>query len=83
MITPEIFLNLDNSVLNFSSLILEIYSKKEIKIIKYNELYLELKNSFNGGNVDLMYILTLDFLFLLGKLEYREEKDELELIIWN
>lgn len=81
MITPEIFLNLDNSILNFSCSILEIYSKKEAKIIKYNELYLELKKSFNGDKVDLMYIPTLDFLFLLGKLEYSEEKDELELII--
>lgn len=81
MITPEIFLNLDNSILNFSRLILEIYSKKDAKIIKYNELYLELEKSFNGDKVDLMYIPTLDFLFLLGKLEYCEEKDELELII--
>lgn len=80
MITPEVFLNLDTGILNFSRAVIEIFLKSGESRIKYDELRKGLENYFSKREIEYMYILTLDFLFLLGKVEYSVEHDEVELI---
>lgn len=77
MIKPHKFLDLDNCVISLSALILRIL--KENKIMKYDELYnIIYKNK--GEKIKYSFIFALDFLFLLGKLQYYADNDTLELI---
>lgn len=78
MITPTKFLDLDNSIIKISSDIIDILITENS--IKIYELYDRLKNKYKDV-IDFYYILSLDFLFLLGKISYSEFNDKLELII--
>lgn len=75
MIKPHKFLNLNNNVLKSSSKIIKILHKNNV--IKYNELYNILRN--DNKDIDQVFMNSLNFLFLLGKIKYHKENDALEL----
>ena len=77
MITPHKYLNLNLSVLNLGGLILTIL--KEDSAIKYSEL-LDKVILARGINAKEVFIPTLSFLYLLGKIEYQKEIDTIEFI---
>lgn len=80
MIKPTKFLNLDSCLLNISTdILIELLKTKNVY---YNTLYNKLYNKF-GSSVEYLFIPSLDFLFLLGKIKYISETDSLELIKWN
>ncbi|WP_207641149.1 ABC-three component system middle component 8 [Peptoclostridium acidaminophilum] len=70
-------MNLENCVISICVLILKIL--KDVEIIKYNDLY-NIVFQIKGENMKYNFIPALDFLFLLGKLQYYPETDTLELI---
>ncbi len=77
MIKPSKYLDMDSCVLNISTKILETLVKKNT--IEYKKLYNKVCNSqteFFKNN----YIYALNFLFLLGKIEYDKERDKVRLI---
>jgi len=78
MIKPHKYFNYNNSVL--------IIGAKIIDILKYNrtvryEIVLEKLIKSNGEESKYIFPQAISFLFLLGKIEYCKETDELELII--
>jgi hypothetical protein len=77
MIRPHKFMNLQCNVINVSSKIISVL--QETDIIKYDELYNKLCNSL-GDDIKYIFLPSLSFLFLLGKIEYYKEIDSLELI---
>ena len=77
MITPHKYLDLSLSLLNLGGVILNIV--KEDGAIKYDEL-LKRVILARGENVKDVYILTLSFLYILGKIEYQREIDTIEYI---
>lgn len=77
MIAPHKYLDLNLSILNLGGIILTII--KDIHLIKYDEL-LEKVVLLRGENAKDIFIPTLSFLFLLGKIEYRQEIDTIEVI---
>lgn len=77
MIKPTKFLNLDNCLINISTTILiELLKNKKVC---YDDLYDKLYTKF-GSSIEYLFIPSLDFLFLLGKINYISETDSLELI---
>jgi hypothetical protein len=72
MIAPHKYLDLNLSVLNLGGLILNIM--KENGAMKYHEL-LERVILIRGENAKEVFIPTLSFLFLLGKIDYKKEMD--------
>ncbi len=78
MIKPHKYLDINYSVIVVGSKILSIFRKKEK--MKY-ELVLE-KLIKNGGEENkYVFPQALSFLYLLGKVDYCKETDELELLI--
>lgn len=78
MIKPHKYLNFNDSVLVVGGKILALLMPSSK--IKYNKLLEKLVE--NGDeNVRIVFPEALSFLFLLGKLEYNQATDEVELII--
>ena len=77
MIIPDRFMDLDHSVLRVSSIILKEMNKK--KILGYEELMKYLLNK-TGDKTRFIFLPSLNFLFLLGKIEYYIKTDSIELI---
>lgn len=77
MITPHKYLDLNLSVLNLGGLILTELRRKGI--IKYDEL-LDNVILARGQNAKDVFLPSLNFLYLLGKVEYRQDIDSLEYI---
>lgn len=75
MIAPHKYLDLNLSVLNLGGVILNVV--KEEGAIKYDEL-LERVILARGANAKEVFIQTLSFLYLLGKIEYQKEIDTIE-----
>jgi len=77
MIKPNKLTNLDLSVIRVSAITLKMLKKK--RYIGYSEL---LKNLCDLTNEDVQYILmgVLNFLFLLGKIEYHQHTDSFEFL---
>jgi hypothetical protein len=76
MISPHKYLNLNLSVINLGGVILSILLEQEI--MKYDEL-LERVLLNNGENAKEVFVPTLSFLYSIGKIEYRNEIDSIEL----
>ena len=74
MITPNKYLDLDLSILNIGAIILNIL--KEDTMLKYDELFSKIINS-KGENAKDVFLPTLSFLYLLGKIEYNKEMDSI------
>ncbi|WP_443147026.1 ABC-three component system middle component 8 [Paenibacillus sp. HWE-109] len=77
MIKPHKYFNLDNSVLTISGLILKVLNEQ--KVIKYDELYNKILTQ-KGDIISYGFLPSLNFLYLLGKLDYHQDTDSLELI---
>lgn len=73
MITPEKHMNLELSVINVSFFIL--YKIKKDLEIKFDDLILYL-NKLLGDDVKIIFMNSINFLFLLGKIEFNKEKDK-------
>lgn len=78
MIKPTKFLNLDTCLLSIVKDILEILLQN--KSISYNQLYDSLKIKYDE-DFEYLFLPSLDFLFLLGKLNYVPSSDSLELVV--
>lgn len=77
MIAAHKYLNLNLSILNLGGIILNIV--KEDGAIKYDELLNKVVLA-RGVNAKEVFIPTLSFLFLLGKIEYKKDIDTIEFI---
>ncbi len=77
MIAPHKYLDLNLSLLNLGGVILNII--KEDGAVKYDEL-LEKVILARGISAKEVFIPTLSFLYLLGKIEYQKDIDTIEFI---
>jgi hypothetical protein len=77
MIAPHKYLDLNLSLLNLGGLILNIL--KDEGAVKYDEL-LEKVILVRGNSAKDVFIPTLSFLYILGKIEYQREIDSIEFI---
>ncbi len=77
MIAPHKYLDLNLSILNLGGLILNLI--KEEGAVKYDEL-LEKVILARGVSVKDVFIPTLSFLYVLGKIEYQKDIDTIEFI---
>lgn len=76
MIGASKYLNLDNSVLRVSALIIEKLLKEEV--VTYNELRMNIHDEI-GSDTQNLFIPSLNFLYCLGKLEYHDKLDSFSL----
>ena len=78
MLTPTKYMDLDLSLLRISSYIVKLLG--EHKIMKYDEVlsYLSLEI---GADVKHVFVPSLSFLYLLGKIEYHPISDSLEFLM--
>ncbi len=77
MIAPHKYLDLNLSILNLGGVILTII--KNEGAVKYDEL-LERLILARGENAKEVFIPTLSFLYVLGKIEYQRDIDTIEFI---
>ncbi len=77
MLTPRKHLDLDTSLLRVSSIMLKELSKKGV--VGFESLR-SLVVRRVGANGDLAFLPALDFLFLLGRVEYHMKNDTLEYV---
>jgi len=77
MIAAHKYLDLNLSILNLGGVILSIIS--EVGAVKYDEL-LEKVILARGNSAKEVFIPTLSFLYLLGKIEYQKNIDTIEFI---
>lgn len=77
MIAPHKYLDLNLSVLNLGGVILNVV--KEEEVVKYDDL-LDKVMLARGVNAKEVFIQTLSFLYLLGKIEYKKDIDTIEFI---
>jgi hypothetical protein len=77
MIAPHKYLDLNLSLLSLGGIALEIL--QEHGSIKYDEL-LNAMMSTRGESVKEVFVPTLSFLYLLGKIEYHKDIDTIEYI---
>lgn len=77
MIKPYKHLNLDLSVINIGALILK--NLKDSSIMKYDELLNKIIN-LKGDDSKYIFLQSLMFLFILGKIEYVNNGDSIVLI---
>lgn len=77
MLKPSKYMNFPLSVISISSDILQILSKNHT--IKYDELVNRVITG-KGENAKEMVLPALNFLFLIGKVEYHNKIDSLEFI---
>jgi hypothetical protein len=75
MLTPRKHLDLDVSVLRVSALLLRELSKKGV--VEFERLR-QLALRRTGPNGDLAFLPALNFLFLMGKVEYHLKNDTIE-----
>ena len=77
MITPSKHLDLDLSVLRAGAIMLKTMSKERtIELAKMRE---KLVTSM-GPDAELIFMPALNFLFLLGRLDYHSKNDTLEFL---
>ncbi|MDR1897763.1 MAG: hypothetical protein LBR10_13335 [Prevotellaceae bacterium] len=77
MIKPHKYLDLNLSLLNMGGVILNII--KETGVIKYDELLNRVILS-RGNNATEVFIPTLGFLYIMGKIDYKKDIDIIEYI---
>ena len=76
MIRPHKYMNLEFSVISTGASILQLLQEKGT--IKYDELLDSLIDR-KGNSVKENFLVTLSFLFLIGKIEYHKSLDCIEL----
>lgn len=77
MLKPNKYMNFTLSVISISSDILKILSKNNT--IKYDELVSQVIKS-KGKHAKEIVLPALNFLFLIGKVEYHNKIDSIELV---
>lgn len=77
MITPHKYLDLNLSILNLGGVILNVLYEQNA--IKYDDL-LERVILAHGINAKGVFVQTLSFLYILGKIEYQKDIDTIEFI---
>lgn len=77
MLRPTKHLNLDLSVLNVAALMLRVLHRA--RVVSYDELYRKLHKRL-GDDLRLVFLPALNFLYLLGKVEYHEKSDSFEFL---
>ncbi len=75
MLTPKKHLDLDTSLLRVASIILRELHKKSI--VEFEQLRGLIARRV-GANGEFAFLPALDFLFLMGKVEYHLHNDTLE-----
>jgi hypothetical protein len=75
MLKPTKHLDPNFSVLNVAAQCLGILARQ--RTIKYDDLYDKLEKRF-GGNVHPVFLPSISFLYLLGKIEYHTKNDTFE-----
>ena len=70
----------DNCMLKVGAEIIKILLKN--KKIKYSTLYDNFKKIYKE-DTDYIFLPALNFLYLLGKIEYKIKKDMVELVQWS
>ena len=76
MLRPTKHSHPDRTVINVSLLLLA--RVKMLRIEEYDALRKYAKNKVNGG--DVLFLPALNFLYLLGLVEYRQKTDSLEYV---
>lgn len=76
-LVPNKFMKFDNCMLKVGAEIIKILLKN--KKIKYSTLYDNFKKIYKE-DTDYIFLPALNFLYLLGKIEYKIKKDMVELI---
>lgn len=76
MISPHKYLDLDLSVINLGGVILKVLLEHEV--IKYDEL-LDKVLLATGESAKEVFVPTLSFLYIVGKIEYNRKIDSIEL----
>ena len=74
---PSKIINYDESIIGKFSFILDEISNKEINIY---ELFDKLKKKFNNAEE---YLVTLEVLYLLNKIEILEDSEVIKYVKWN
>lgn len=74
---PDKFMNFNNCMLKVGAEIIKILL--ENKKIKYPVLYAKFKEIYKE-DTDYIFLPALNFLYLLGKIDYKIKKDMVELI---
>lgn len=77
MITPTKYMDLDLSVVRVSSLIIKQFEKN--KILGYSELFEYLVGKV-GEDIRHVFVPALDFLYLLGMIDYHLQTDAIEFL---
>jgi len=77
MITPTKYMDLDLSVVRVASMLIKLFEKN--KILGYGELF-ECLASRAGEDVKHAFVPALDFLYLLGMIEYHLQTDSIEFV---
>jgi hypothetical protein len=77
MLSPTKHSNLKYSIINVSASI--ITTLKENSIIEYNDLLSTLKHKI-GLEVSEVFLLSLNFLYILKRIEYIDELDSIRLL---
>ena len=76
-LVPNKFMKFDNCMLKVGAEIIKILLKN--KKIKYSILYDNFKKIYKE-DTDYIFLPALNFLYLLGKIEYKIKKDMVELV---
>lgn len=79
MLKPDKFTQLDRSLVYTVALMIEIFLNYNNRC-SYEFLYKSIEERI-GDDVLYLFIPAIDFLFLLGKIKYDIETDNLELVI--
>ena len=77
MLKPTKYMDLDLCVVNISSELIKLLSKNNV--MEYNEVINYLLQKF-GKNIKPVFIPTINFLYLIGKMEYHPSIDSFEFI---
>lgn len=75
MISAHKYLDLNISILNLGGIVLQILKKEGV--VRYDELLNKLIIA-RGDNAKDVFIQTLSFLYLMGKIEYQKDIDSIE-----
>ena len=76
MLRPSKYSHPDRTVINVSLLLLA--RLKKLRLAEYDSLRMHAKKSVIGG--DVLFLSALNFLYLLGLIEYRPKTDTVEYV---
>ncbi|MEM6405057.1 MAG: ABC-three component system middle component 8 [Pseudomonadota bacterium] len=77
MLRPTKHSHPDRTVINVAMIVL--VRLKKFRIVGYSDLLSFVKKKVSGGNV--LFLPALDFLFIMGLVEYRPKTDSIEYIM--